>query len=397
MLRLIYRFIKGLKVNSNMISIDTFEWNRSHVMTARLSNNPQWDFYTTPRGKLCFSLWELAHSVIKADYLIQGNLLLPSIGFLLSGNNLLKFSCDNNLRMVDDINHVLNDVTLTSYSGRLGQGITLLLANKLGYAFVGHLASDPHIKRISNSSGGKKPKIADFLFEDNIKNRTIFESKASTTIQTNDTSYIKSKLKSALSNQVIPWVNTITDIKKGYAVHSSLRGETQHVNSSISYVDPPSENNIEQFDLDADWTKTKNYAAWFAFLNYRTISNILFDKNNIRNIDIKMRKTQSLQIIQINNCKFVILRKENIRGEKVIAAGVEFNALKSIEDYLTGNNDTLINYKGISLDASLIDFYDENNISIFPDGTFIGKLDKRELTNISCECILPENICFSMW
>lgn len=57
MLRLIYRFIKGLKVNSNMISIDTFEWNRSHVMTARLSNNPQWDFYTTPRGKLCFSLW----------------------------------------------------------------------------------------------------------------------------------------------------------------------------------------------------------------------------------------------------------------------------------------------------------------------------------------------------
>ncbi|HGG8844251.1 TPA: hypothetical protein ACJJXJ_005313 [Enterobacter soli] len=177
MLKLIYDLVKSFGSGTKVATLEVYEWNEDDVKKKRLANNTQWGDVAVQHGNLKFKLLSLAHAVVKTDFLIQRNLSFYSIPFLMSSHELIKISKNGNLRLVDDIDEFLNDVTLTSFTGRIGQGITLLIAHRLGYSYVCHLASDAKIKSIIASSAGKngtkKEKVADFIFENNNKDRTI--------------------------------------------------------------------------------------------------------------------------------------------------------------------------------------------------------------------------------
>ncbi|SNY70996.1 hypothetical protein [Pantoea sp. GL120224-02] len=393
MLRIMWEFVRTFKKSSKVIKIDLYEWHQSNVMMQKLPDNPQWTSYANFRGEMSFSLWNLAHAVVKTDYLIINNFMSPCLGFLLSGNSLLKISANDNIRLIDNINSVLNDVSLTSYTGRLGQGLTIMLAHHLGYRFVGHLASDPYIKKynahFTSLNGNKKSKVADFLFEDHTNNRAIIESKASSTLQTHETSFVKRKLKEALTKQVIPLVNSVTRVGKGYASHSALRGFSQPINSSISYVDPPSGNEFKELNLDSLWVKRKNYSAWFALLSYFDIAKILYNNENgdLKSLINLTRK--SLRVTYICGKCCVILRWEKIGKNMLVVAGVEYSLMRSIESLLQGNDESLLRYSGIEHYESYENSYFEN-VSFFPDGTFVGQCHSHHLERHYENFIMPE-------
>ncbi|WP_200551978.1 hypothetical protein [Kosakonia sp. LAM2021] len=171
MLRYIKEFAYLFKDSRKVINVDVFEWDLKNITLKKLPHHAKWDDFAIPHPQLEFTLWQLAHAVVKTDFLIQRNYSFHSLGLILSAHQLIKLEKKHNLRLVDDIDTVVNDVTLTSLIGRLGQGLSLLLSNRLGYVFVGHLASDvkvrAHIAALPDSE--KRVKIADFLFENSKK------------------------------------------------------------------------------------------------------------------------------------------------------------------------------------------------------------------------------------
>ncbi|MCW4578896.1 hypothetical protein, partial [Gluconacetobacter entanii] len=184
-------------------SIDVYEWTQANVRKARLPNGPIWGNLALPRPRLQFNGWKLAHAVTKADYLVERNLLLPGLGFLLQIDGIIDFSAGANLRLVPGSVATLNDFTRTSLTGRVGQGLSLLFAQSKGYRFVCHLASDGDVVRhMASALPTKKLKAADFLFENGGGRRVILESKASFSQLVNEPSLIKSVLKTALMDQV---------------------------------------------------------------------------------------------------------------------------------------------------------------------------------------------------
>jgi hypothetical protein len=77
----------------------------------------------------------VAHAVVKTELLIQRVKEFFSIPSCMSSHELIKISKNgNDLGLLMIIDEFLNDGTLTSFTGRIGQGITLLIAHRLGYS-----------------------------------------------------------------------------------------------------------------------------------------------------------------------------------------------------------------------------------------------------------------------
>ena len=146
-------------------NVDVYEWAQADVRKSRLSNGPKWDDLARRHPILTFTGWQLAHAVVKADFLVERDLLLPGLGLLLQVDRIIDFKAGANLRTVPGSSSSLNDFTRTSLSGRLGQGLSILFAQSKGYNFAGHLASDPAVPSHLASLHGKTTKVADFLFE----------------------------------------------------------------------------------------------------------------------------------------------------------------------------------------------------------------------------------------
>jgi hypothetical protein len=78
---------------------------------------------------------------------------------------------------------------------------------------------------------------------------------------------VKGILKPALNKQVNTWVNNkIANVTNGYVVHSALRSIGQANNSAITYVDPPANVNIPDFDFPIEWVKAKKLCSMAFFL-----------------------------------------------------------------------------------------------------------------------------------
>ncbi|WP_374429376.1 hypothetical protein [Ideonella dechloratans] len=72
-------------------SIEVYEWDEATVRKPRLPNSPEFSKLTTKLNDLKFSGWNLAHAVVKADYLDRRSLTMPGVGFLLQAEGLLEF------------------------------------------------------------------------------------------------------------------------------------------------------------------------------------------------------------------------------------------------------------------------------------------------------------------
>lgn len=243
-------------------SIEIYEWQEADVQMARLPNSPYFRQLTTKRPDLVFSGWGLAHAIVKADYLDRSNLTMPGLGFLLQASNLIDFS-KSQIELKVGASKALNDFSLTSLAGRVGQGLAILYGHRLGLNFNAHLRS--YVESLPAGSRGAKHKgeaMADFLFANGNKT-VLIESKGSFTQKENDPTAIKSVLKGALKTQVDPWMNYLEPPpSNGYVVYSCLR-ENSWAPSALSVVDPSgNDGELADVSFGSEQVMRENYGAW---------------------------------------------------------------------------------------------------------------------------------------
>lgn len=248
-------FIQSLRTTS----IEVYEWNEADVRKKRLSNSPSFGKLTKQRQDLTFNGFGLAHAVVKADYLDRRSLFMPGVGFLLQAQSILDIRASP-ITLKDGASKAMNDFSLTSLSGRVGQGLAILYGQSLGMKFAAHLRS--HVASLSVASSHLNNAMADFLFA-NEHQSALFESKASFSLQDNDPSSIKSVLKQALEKQIDPWMGYLTPApNNGYVVYSCLR-ESAWKPSAMFVVDPPERSdNAPGVPLTPDQVRRENYGAW---------------------------------------------------------------------------------------------------------------------------------------
>lgn len=353
-------------------SIDVYEWAQADVRKMRLQNGPIWGNLTKPRPKVQFSGWQLAHAVTKADYLVERDLLLPGLGFLLQIDRIIDFSAGPNLRLAPGGAATLSDFTRTSLSGRVGQGLSLLFAQSKGYNFVCHLASDASVAS-HMASLSKKTKAADFLFERTGGERMILESKASFSQAKNDPTPIKSTLKAALTGQVDYWMARIDPpASKGFALYSCLRESGNAVPSALIFVDPPEQPTRQPVEIPKGQVRRSNYAAWLKAMGLTETAQALAQPRRHE------RRELELPIIQIGARQFAVSAHTfPHNGKHWLGTGLEVSALKAISAALDGEDGQLLAYDGSLAGGLDVATATAESGSIFPDGSYFGAFDAR--------------------
>lgn len=376
-------------------SVEVYEWDRSTIVGGRLDDHAAWVNVTNPRAPLQFTGWELAHAVVKADFVTSGNFGLASLGFLFQMDRILDFTSSPNLRLAKGAARAMNDVTQTSVIGRVGQGLSILFAQSLDYRFASHLATLPEVGTwlAANRSIKEEKKVADFLFENEAGHRMILESKATFTLDTNNPIAVKGKLKPALMKQVEPWMPRINPAAlKGFAVHSALR-ERGAAPSAIAFVDP--EGDGPAGDVSS-FVRRENYAAWLAVMGIRGGADRLRGTQRIDEFDpipvelllaeIGARK-YALMIIDELVFPPVVMKewRRNHRPKisfgdsylvpHIFAIGLEIEGARAIQKVLQGNDEALLAYRPDIDEEAPTDV----SRSIFPDGTFFGLVRPDEI------------------
>lgn len=345
--------------------IEVFEWKRSDVIKNRLANSPQWTNLATPKPSLSFSVWKLAHAVVKADFLIPKNLILPSLGFILQLEHILAFGSPSGLRLANGAATLLADVTHTSLSGRLGQGLSILFAESRDYRFAGHLQA--------LSSPPKGEKAADFVFEDFSGDRMILESKTSFSQQDNDPSKIKSVLKGALLKQVDPsMANLAPPPTKGYAVYSCLREMGCATPSALIFVDPPEQKPRTPIELPTFWVRQQNYAGWLEVMGFRDAA------RRLRSGQTGDGHSVTVAIQKMEGREFALLpfmRTGPLSGS--LWAGIDLEILKAIAAEIAVTKEGAVDYPDFPFTSSFE--ASAQTGSLMKDGTYFGTLDRTNL------------------
>lgn len=369
------RYICGwLLAARNTQSIEVYEWSETDIRAKKLPNGSLWANLAQPNPPLLFNGWELAQAVIKADFLINRNSLLPSLGFLLHLESIVDFRRATDLRLVPGSPATLNDITRTSLTGRLAQGLSILFAQQKGYRFAGHLASDPAVQAhlASIKSKTKTKRVADFLFEGVNNNRMILESKGSFSQADNNPSKIKRELKNALEGQVDYWMSKIVpSATKGFAVYSCLREAGNLTPSALIFVDPPTKTDPNPIELPETWVRRRNYAAWMRVMGFDKAAAEL--REGVRD----GRRSVSLPVMTIEGRRFVMSMSSLFwhHTRRWLCAGLDVSAMTAIGRSLRGDDSYLMALdETLSTDGTEVPL-SNRNWSIFPDGSFFGLVD----------------------
>lgn len=350
--------------------IDVYEWDEAKV-TKRLPNHPKFKQLTTAKTPLTFTGLNLAHAVVKADFLDRCDLTLPGLGFLLNVVDILQWGTGD-IKIVPNIQNVLNDFSLTSLAGRVGQGFTILYGQSLGYTFQCHLSTHVANTQPNLLPALKMHKAADFVFTDG--NQTfLFESKGSFTLNTNDPKKIKAVLKAALEDQVDPWMALLANPPptNGYAVYTCLRDGSADP-STICVVDPPGDEshpNDRRIPVSPETIMRENYAAWFRAMGLNNVASRLLGLKNVE-VDPKPLQRLPVSIANIADEPYAfpyMSEKGAWHAKTVPAAGLHLDVFESITQWALD--------PGMSLVATLprVDRHafksDSSEASVFPDGT----------------------------
>lgn len=371
LMRSILNFVHSLKSSS----IEVYEWKEADIQKKRLSNSPDFSKLTTKHSVLKFSGWDLAHAVVKADYLDRRNLTMPGIGFLLQASDLINFS-KSPIELKAGTSQALNDVSLSSLAGRVGQGLAILYGNHLGLKFSAHLKS--HVDSLPISSPGAKHKgdaMADFLFADEYRT-VLIESKGTFTLKDNDPSAIKSVLKKALNEQVDPWMSYLQPPPhNGYVIYSCLR-ENSWAPSALSIVDPVGGNGeTAVVEFSSEQVIKENYGALLRSMGLPQAAERLMRPFNTAAEQGFETATVEIDflVFEHNDREFAVVAEEYDRPPytpwSLPRMGIDFSVLQAvslaIQTHKLDLTESLIG-RQIQLNTS------EEAISIFPDGSFLG-------------------------
>lgn len=350
-------------------SIEVYEWGEAVVRKKRLPNSPEFAKFVTQQLSLGFNGWGLAHAIVKADYLDRRSLWMPGLGFLLQASNLIDFGASP-VALKSGTSKALNDFSLTSLSGRVGQGLTILYGHSLGMKFAAHLRS--YVESLPTGAPGaahKNEAMADFLFADD-QQSVLFESKGSFTLQQNDPTAIKSVLKNALVNQIDPWMGLLQPPpSNGYVVYSCLREDSWHP-SALFVVDPKGdEADTARIPLGPEQVRRENYGAWLRAMGLNSAARRLVEPFN----DGREPSDEFFLLQEVNGRKYAF-RETNypwLRLSKwpLPSLGIDYEVLQSISRALQsperGLQDMLADVPNQAADG-------QPDYSIFPDGSILG-------------------------
>jgi len=363
-------------------SIEVYEWNQTDVRKKRLPNDPKLRELSTQHQNLSFRGCKLAHAVVKADYLDQTNLMMPSAGFLLQACSVIDFGITP-IELKPGAEKALNDFSLSSMAGRVGQGLAILYGHRLGFEFSAHLRS--HVESLPAGSAGaahKKSAMADFLFANNQKT-VLIESKGSFTQRENNPSRIKTVLKAALQEQVDPWMRCLQPTpSNGYVIYSCLRDGSLDP-SAVFVVDPEGDaNEHSDLPLSIEQVMRENYGAWLRAMGITDSAERLLDTST----DVGSGVEYEFIVAEINGRKFAFLDDpyDCFACYRCCHAriGLDFLVLQAIS-LVIQSRDKLLQDSLPNL--HYINEFSEGYASVFPDGSIFGLIETDIVDNVRVE------------
>ena len=284
---------------------------------------------------------------------------------------------------------LLNDFAKTSMIGRIGQGLALLFSYSQGYRFTAHLSS--HLTSIGVSSTGNNGRllpIADFIFDGTGGARALVEAKASLSQSENNPSVIKALLKRALTKQIDPWMKKINPpATKAFVVSSYLReGTSKNCDpSTLVFVDPESEDEAGEVDITPETVRRENFAAWLSAMGlFRHAERLRNgESDNFEMVQFAIFKFGEREIafpVIFGLPFFWEIMPPMIDPSPLFAAGIHIEALKAISQAAKGDGTLLLEYQGF--DEAQEGQRNNASYSLFPDGTFFGKITNESFMNI---------------
>lgn len=347
--------------------IEVYEWPETTVRMKRLKDEPDFDTLTQRKADLSFNGVGLAHAVVRADYLDRRSLVTPGIAFLLQAHGIVDFG-SRPVALKNGTNAAMNDFSLTSLAGRVGQGLTILYAHSLGMKFTAHLHS--HLASLNGGAAVSGP-VADFLFSDGVQS-IVFESKASFALQDNDPSHIKGRLKSALERQVDPSLMRITPTpSNGYVVYSCLR-ESAWRPSAIFVVDPPSDSQgAADIPCSPEQIWRENYGAWLRAMGLHEAGQRLIGAPHSSGEP----REEAFALRDIGGRRYAFRLNPNLPSLDwdlpCISLGIDLEVLEVLSKVLQSPTT-----EDVKLDLSTFTTFSEQSdeVSVFPDGSIFGRL-----------------------
>jgi hypothetical protein len=354
------------------------ELSMATVGLKRLPRAPQWNALTVQRDELRFTGTQLAHAVIKADYLEYRNPLLPGIGLVLQSHHIIDWNSQQFCLRAGGAT-LLSDFARSSLTGRLGQGLALLFSHYRGFSFTCHLREYLESQGISTrGADGRALPVADFLCDGNANDRCIVESKATFSQQQNCLSSTKSDLKSALDKQVLKWMNRVNPpVAKSFVVKSYLREHTDpHSDPSVlAFVDPPGDDEERDVELSSATVRRENYAAWL------TAMGLTAEGERLRNRQADGRQEVPFIVFEIGQRRIAFPAEDErmfwpdfFHYGHTLPIGIDDAALTAIENSVAGDDEPLLAYvpqDGFPVQGEGYAY------SVFPDGSFLGNFRRR--------------------
>ncbi len=374
----VFRGLLELIWSVGSTSIEVYEWNQVDVRKRRLPNAPRLDKLSTKHRDLSFSGCSLAHAVVKADYMDRRNLTMPGLGFLLQACSVIDFD-KSPIELKSGASKALNDSSLSSMSGRVGQGLAILYGHRLGLKFTAHLRS--HVESLPAGNSGllhKNEAMADFLFADDQKT-VIIESKGSFSLRENDPSPIKAVLKAALQDQVDPWMIYLQPTpSNGYVTYSCIR-EAGSEPSAMFVVDPEG-GSLESSDvpLSVEQVMRENYGAWLRAMGMTDSAERLLNSLS----DVRGAVEYSFLIVDVEGRKFAFpdgslsfmpFYYSPWQWKGIwIGIGLDFLVLQAISSAIQSKDILLQKLLVSSSDIRELSY---RNASVFPDGSIFGQIE----------------------
>lgn len=368
-------------------TLEVAEMPHTTVTGTRLPKNPQWTTATIQRPSLHFRGTQLAHAVVKADFLNPTNPLMPGLGFILHSHLIVDWS-NTSLCLRPGGNAQLSDFVEKSLSGRLGQGLSILYAHKRGFAFAGHLREILEGQGVATrDSAGRDLPVADFLCEGNGRARCLVEAKASFSQVKNCPKATKATLKDAFAKQVNPWMGVISPpATKSFAIASYLRDHTNPTSdaSVLVYTETGGGSAGGEAEIDSLALKRHNYAAWLHAMGFPQAG------YRLRSRDSTETQPVEFVVFELANMGIAFpwpwfepweLWLEPFlwrhRSVQWLGIGMEVNTLRAVSAALQGDDGQLSDLSALEGDGVVSDAGQPYEYSLFPDGTFLGSFRPR--------------------
>ncbi len=336
-------------------------------------------------NRLSFKGIQLAHAIVKADCYHRDRFeWFMAWCFLIQHHQVFDWN-STELRLNPGARNLYFDFVQTTLTGRVGNGLTLLLANHLGFPFQAHFTT--HLANNPPVGAPVLPTQAPDFICGTVANQAIFESKGSFpgAGSRGDVSGDLHQGRTQIGN----WP-TLLGIAKSYACASYVResGDLDAEGSMVCFVDPEGDNDRPLIEFPPVQMLRDNYAAWFVAMGLPDVAARLRSGDSggrvshrfvILRFDPNVGDRMSIAFPADQNVEHEI-RKVLGQNFEMPRFGIEHEVLLGIADLERGRIYEVFGEQLLPESTSQSDT-DGGSYSLFPDGTFLGAIPRYSLEN----------------